>query len=67
MGFREWIKERRRERELEEMDRRWEMSGASCREQFPPSYYYRYTAEELEKMKTERMENIKKLIEELDD
>ena len=65
MGLIAWIKKRRRERELEEMDRKWENSGASSWELFPPSYYYRYTADELEEMKKKRQQEIRDLTEEL--
>lgn len=65
MRFKEWREKRRREKELEEMDRRWEKSGASSWELFPPSYYYRYTPEELAKMREEKKRLIEKLTEDL--
>ena len=48
------------------MDRRWRLTGGPNWQLFPPSYYYKYSKEELEKMRDEKLKRIRAMIDELE-
>ncbi len=47
---------------LWDMDRQWRMMGGNCFSLFPPSFYYTHTPEEIERIKWEQIEEIKKIL-----
>lgn len=47
---------------LWDMDRQWRMMGGNCFSFFPPSFYYTHTPEEIERIKWEQIEEIKKIL-----
>ena len=49
---------------LWDMDRQWRMMGGNCFSLFPPSFYYTHTPEEIERIKWEQIEGIKKILSE---
>lgn len=53
------------EKQLKEMDRQWERSGAGSWEMFPPSVYHTCTQEEIDQMTKERKEVIEDLLDQL--
>jgi hypothetical protein len=48
------------------MDDEWYYMGASSYQLFPPSFYCKYTKEQIERITAEKLEKIKIMIEELD-
>ena len=49
---------------LWDMNRQWRMMGGNCFALFPPSFYYTHTPEEIERIKWEQIEGIKKILSE---
>lgn len=49
--------------ELKRMDDMWNFMGGYCFGEFPPSFYYTHTEEEIKRITAEKMETIQKMIE----
>lgn len=62
--FRNICVEIRRRRELRRMDEFWNLFGGSCFDLFPPSFYYKHSEEEIERMQQEEIAKLKKLLNE---
>lgn len=66
----EWIKgqiERIRfQYKLKRMDDEWFLSGRSCWELFPPSFYYTHTEEEVKRIKEETIKRLYEKIEKME-
>ncbi len=48
------------------MDDMWYYTGGSCFGLFPPSFYYTHTEEEIERIIDETLDNMQKMIDQLD-
>ena len=53
----------RTRRKLKRMDELWYQRGGCCFGLFPPSYYYKYSEEEMEKLKEQELGKLRAIIE----
>lgn len=63
--MKEWMKKKRLEKQLKDMDRQWERSGADSWEIFAPSAYHTHTPEELKQIEEKRKATVEELLEQL--
>jgi len=57
------IEKLRMRSKLKRMDAIWYERGGSCFGLFPPSYYYKYSEEEMEKLKEQELGKLRAIIE----
>lgn len=60
-SIREWIRTRRK---WNRMDRLWRFYGGSCFGLCPPSFYHRYSKEEIERIEQEEIRKLKEKLNE---
>lgn len=51
-------------RRLKAMDEFWNLYGGSCFGMFPPSFYYKHSEEEIEKLRQEEIAKLKDILNE---
>jgi len=49
-------------RKLKRMDEFWELYGGSCFGLFPPSFYYRHSEDEIQRLQQEEIARLKEML-----